>query len=353
MINRSNWLDTKAFLAYQQRTLQNDETTVKRLRVALRPLLEWADAKPFPLARTFEPTFPAYLAAAKTETGGRYSVSGGEKTLQIARQFFTFARSEWPAKYKSISESWIQTLQPAKRNSSQSRLKDHAHYRLDDILKIAALPAPVLQDRRDIAAVCFLFLSGMRVGAFTSLPLECIDVKAGKVYQLPEKGVRTKNRKAAVTYLLRIPELMTIVTEWDDFVNRNLSQNDLWYPVLTRDGDGLVAGRLANENRVSAFSKRLKILCARADIPYLVPHRLRHGHVVYALKNVKDMAGLKAVSQNVMHSSVAITDGIYGGLSGSDIEKVISGIGHAETEQGVLTAEKMLEEMRKLLLAGK
>lgn len=327
MINRSNWIDTKAFLAYQKGALQNDVTTVKRLRVALRPLLEWAGEKPFPQARTFDPTFPAYLASAKTESGTRFSVTGGEKTLQIARQFFAFARSEWPSKYKSISESWIQTLQPAKRNSAQSRLKEHAHYTLEDVLKLAALPVSILQDRRDIAAVCFMFLSGMRVGAFTSLPLECVDLKAGKVYQLPEKGVRTKNRKAAITYLLPIPELMSVVTSWHEFVSGQLAPSDLWYPVLTSDGDGLIAGRPAHDNRGSAFGGRLKILCNRAEIPYLRPHCLRHGHVVYGLKNVKNMEGVKAVSQNVMHSSIAITDGIYGGLSGADIQKVITSIG--------------------------
>ena len=33
---------------------------------------------------------------------------------------------------------------------------------------------------------------------------------------------------------------------------------------------------------------------------------------VYALKKVKDVPALKAVSQNLIHSNLSITDGVYG-----------------------------------------
>ena len=344
MINRQNWLDTKAFLSYQENTMQNDRLTISRLRGALRPLLAWADSRPFGNARMIEPTYPAYLATVKTEAGKPFTGASGAKTLQIARQFFKFARSEWPARYKSVSESWVQTLQPAKRNAAQSRLKDHSHYSLADVLKIAALDGENLQERRDIAAVAFLFLSGMRIGAFTSLPLECVNIQTGQVKQLPEKGVMTKNRKAAITYLLPIPELMTIVTAWDNLVRRSLSLYDLWYPILTNDGMNFAKDQKYTPNRHNNFNARLKILCSKAGISYLSAHKIRHGHVVYALKNVRDMAGLKAVSQNVMHSNVSITDGIYGNLSGDDIQKIISGIGtgHATPQTDAIQAAAAL-----------
>jgi hypothetical protein len=41
----------------------------------------------------------------------------------------------------------------------------------------------------------------------------------------------------------------------------------------------------------------------------------------------KDLAELKAVSQNVMHSSVGITDSIYGGLMRDQVHDIISGFG--------------------------
>ncbi len=330
MINRQNWQDTQAFLAFQEGTLQNDPLTIHRMRGALRHLLEWADSRQFGESKNFEPTFPAYMAKNKTQAGKSFSSSGSEKDLQIARQFFLFARSEWPSRYKNIAVSWVRTLQPSKRNSAQSRLRDHSHYSLESVLKIAALPFETLQDRRDIAAVCFLFLSGMRIAAFTSITIEGVDIAENDIYQLPEKGVMTKNRKAAVTHLLQIPELMKVVTAWDELVRAKLKPSDLWYSVMTRDGDNFEAGRVATKERRVGFSDRLKILCGRAEIPYLSPHKIRHGHVVYALKNVNDVAGLKSVSQNVMHNSIQITDSIYGGFSNTDVKRVVSAIGTAQ-----------------------
>mgnify|MGYP006991979149 CR=1 FL=1 len=44
------------------------------------------------------------------------------------------------------------------------------------------------------------------------------------------------------------------------------------------------------------------------------------------------MAGLKAVSQNVMHSSVAITDGIYGALLEDDVHDLIQSLGNSAND---------------------
>ncbi len=59
-------------------------------------------------------------------------------------------------------------------------------------------------------------------------------------------------------------------------------------------------------------------------MPYHSPHKFRHGHGVYALKLAKDVAALKAVSQNLMHASLSITDGVYGMLSTTDIKEQIA-----------------------------
>lgn len=324
MINRQNWFDTKEFLSFHEGTLQNDPQTVNRLRGALRHFLEWAEEKPFGMVRTLSPTFPAYMAKKKTLAGKSFSFSGSEKDLEIVRMFLTFARSEWPSRYKDIQNGWIETLRVSNRNSARSRLKEHIHYTLDDILKIANVwkSAKTLDLKRDIAAVCLLFLSGMRVDAFASLPIECVSIEKKKVYQLPESGVRTKFRKAIVSNLLRVPELLSIVAEWDELVRSQLSGNDLWYPVMARGEDEFIPGSKACVNRGANFGERLKILCDLADVPYLSPHKLRHGNAVLGLKNVKNMAGLKAISQSLGHSSVQTTDSIYGTLSETDSQKV-------------------------------
>ncbi len=62
-------------------------------------------------------------------------------------------------------------------------------------------------------------------------------------------------------------------------------------------------------------------------MPCRSPHKFRHGHAVCALKNAKDVSALKAVSQNLMHANLSITDGVYGILSEGDIKAQINKLG--------------------------
>jgi integrase len=85
---------------------------------------------------------------------------------------------------------------------------------------------------------------------------------------------------------------------------------------------------------LSAYAQRyciieddVKLICARAGVPYKYPHQLRHGHTVYGLKNARTIEELKAVSQNIMHASMTITDGIYGNLLTNEVQNVISSLG--------------------------
>ena len=67
-------------------------------------------------------------------------------------------------------------------------------------------------------ALVFWFLSGIRIGAFVSLPLAAIDIDNLKIKQWPKLGVRTKFKKHATTFLLNIPELPGVVLGWDQEV---------------------------------------------------------------------------------------------------------------------------------------
>jgi integrase len=58
------------------------------------------------------------------------------------------------------------------------------------------------------------------------------------------------------------------------------------------------------------------------------PHKFRHGHAVYAVKMAKDVSALKAVSQNLTHENLSITDGVYGVLSETDVRQQIATLGN-------------------------
>jgi len=331
MIHRQNWLDVRAYLHHIERVRQNDSETVKRARAHLRHLLEWADETPLPKARGIDPTFPAYILSArcdgKDKTLAPASITKG---LANARQFFAFARAEWNLRYKPISESWIEMLQPPRHLRMDSRLPVRQFFPLEDVLKVAAVSTATLRQERGKAAICMLFLSGMRADALASLPIACVNLAAGEIGQLPELGVRTKGRKAAITYLLPIPELLDRVRSWDQRV-RSLPSSALWYSTLTRDGMSLTATTRAFEGRNNVVERDVRLVCDLAGIPYQSPHKLRHGHVVHALKLARNMAELKAISQNVMHSSVTITDQVYGKLIANDVQDIIGNLGKDKT----------------------
>ncbi len=319
MINRQNWLDTKEFLTYYER-IGREEASVKRVRGMLRHLLEWADEKPFGRAREIDPAYQTYLLTARADgKGERLSPASMKKACEYARVFFGWIRNEHPARYRNLSTSWIETVRPGTSRSLHSRYHEHQFWSEENILKIAALTPANPTEERDQAAVCFLFLSAMRAQAFVSMPVAALNLQERKVKQFPELGVHTKNGKAEITSMLRIPELMEVVEAWDQTVRE--AGAALWYPRIDRwhrflEADG---ADLNWESRTKTLNCGIRILCKKADVPYLSSHKLRHGHTVYAMKRVKDMKQLKTLSQNLMHSSVAITDGIYGRLVSDDI----------------------------------
>jgi len=66
------------------------------------------------------------------------------------------------------------------------------------------------------------------------------------------------------------------------------------------------------------------------------------------MKLAKDIGALKAVSQNLMHSNLTVTDGIYGILSSLDVQKEIGSLGQrrAQDDDG---PEALVNLMKRLL----
>jgi site-specific recombinase XerD len=319
MINRQNWLDIRDYLRHCERR-QNEPKTVDRYRNSLRHLLEWAQDSPLVKARTIDPTFPTYLCSTSL------SPASINKCLGQAKRYFSFARTEWPSRYKSLSDSWIDLLQAPRQMRMQSRLPLRQLYTLEEVRTIAAVSTETLHEERGKVAACMLFLSGMRADALASLPIGCVDLQHGAIHQLPESGVRTKNRKAAITYLLQIPELLQVVHRWDHQVRHALPASALWYSTLSQDGTQWTSTEIAFEGRYHILHEDVKLICDLAGVTYRSPHKFRHGHAVYALKRAQNMAQLKAISQNIMHKSVSTTDAIYGNLITDEVHDIIAAL---------------------------
>jgi site-specific recombinase XerD len=361
MINRRNYLDTRQWLQYLRDVNQLSEKTCAKYRGSIRHLLEWADDTPFPKAHKIRPIYPVYLRDVPVvrnykATGRTLSKSTQELMCMSARNFFTWARQHL-RHYSTVDPRWIETLVPGRQPET---VQERELYTLADVLAMTR-PAPtdVLKQKRDKATVALMFLSGIRVGALVTLPIQAVDLPGLAIKQWPELGVATKNGKAATTYLLDIPELLDVVREWDKLVRAELPATAPWFTPLVYNysGDEVVLDRLASihERRRGVVAEGLKELCAAARIAYLSPHKLRHGHAVYALKRARTIGELKAVSQNLMHSDLTVTNGVYGVLTDSDVQHTIASLGQlalpeAEGDQDALVA--MLETLLSQLKRG-
>lgn len=82
---------------------------------------------------------------------------------------------------------------------------------------------------------------------------------------------------------------------------------------------------------------------------YHSPHKFSHGHAVYALTMAKDVAALKAVSQNLMHENLAVTDGVYGILSERDVGAQIRGLRAGVRAAGVQARSNLIAMLEQVL----
>ena len=322
MINRQNYLDIKAHIRYLVDVRQVQDNTSRVTMGRLNHLLIYADTIPFTEFSKIKPSFQAYMEKVTNPDGSLLSASYLSSVFKVSRGFLTWAKREWPTRYKSMDHNTIEGLRPSRSRGESAVLAKREIYTLDDVIKLVNVPAITSSERRIRAGVAFLFLSGMRITAFLSMPIQAFNVQEWSVSQLPELGVKTKNSKAAITYLLNIPTLRSVVAEWDQEVRGTLPATANWYPVLDPWGNVQDRKRNTVNSRVE-FRKALILLCKKAGIPYLSAHKFRHGHAVHALKKATSMAQMKAISQNLMHSNMGITDGIYGRLVNNDVKDIL------------------------------
>lgn len=347
MILRKNYQDVRAHLEYRRRVNQDSSRTLETRWSALKLLLIWADSKSLERAPDIRPTLPEFLT--RQRRNGRHLSHGGQETfISMARVFFTWAMAAHPRRYRRITRLWLDSLRPVRERTG---VKERQAYSLEDVRALLAVEDDRLATRRVKAAVAMLFLSGMRIGALVTLPIKAVDLGHRQIRQWTELGVKTKFSKSATTYLLDIPDLMDVVQRWDAMVRERLPAEAMWYPNITGARvKRIEATTLQSHYRSRSLYRGLRALCEAAEIPYLSPHKLRHGHVMHALSHSSSPADWKAISQNVMHSNLATTDGIYGILKDPEVAERIARLGGAHDGNGpVPSQEEILAQIKRLM----
>jgi integrase len=199
---------------------------------------------------------------------------------------------------------------------------------------------------RDKAAAAMLFLSGARASAFTTLPISAVDLPARTIHQWPELGVATKNKKRATTFLLPIPELLSVAHAWDHVIRPKLPATAPWYAPITAHWGGQSLVEIApGKNRHQALDKRLRRLFSLASLPYKSAHKFRHGHAVYGLLKAQTMADYKADSMNLMHHDIKITDSIYAPIISNEVQLRISRLSDSKPDQMENSLESMVRSL--------
>ena len=316
MVNKQNYHWVKTFLHYLEDVMQTDKRTTSRYWFYLRHLLLWANESLVTDAPHIRPTFPAYLVAPGVDPMAPATL---KKIIQVSQRFFRWGKAQNPRQFNPLPETWIDALKPPRVVQLPA---EHVFVIQDEVQRLGSveLPADDLALRRDQAGAVLLFLSGMRAGALGSLPISAVDMTHRTIRQWPALKVHTKNGKSATTYLLPIPELLAVVERWDEFIRARLPDTAMWYtPINGSWGIHKLLEGAAGSNRNVAVGRRLRKLFAAADLPFKSAHKFRHGHAVWALQHAQTMADYKAVSMNLMHSDIRITDSIYAPLLGSEV----------------------------------
>jgi integrase len=154
------------------------------------------------------------------------------------------------------------------------------------------------------------------------------DQQCQQSHLVRELGVKTKNGKRATTYLLPIPEPLVVVEEWDSILRSKAQPGSLWYPpIVSSWGEQAIeVEKPPGNNRHQALDKRLKLLFQAAGMEYRSAHKFRYGHAVYGLQHATTMVDYKAVSMNLMHADVKITDQIYAPIRTEEVSQRIAGL---------------------------
>ncbi len=327
-INRENYTLVQKYLKYRSDVDRLSEESLRLEYTWLLHYLFWADKTSFVKAAKISPHFLVYLETARLDASKSqpFSHEYSRKILRGGNKFFRWLKTREPG-FSSLSENWIDTLRLPNTNRSPKSAplgKAPRAITIEEIMQIANAPVENIYEMRTRAAAVFLFLSGMRVTAFTTLPLRAVDIPNQTVYQWPSLGVRTKFRKEATTFLLPITDLLQVILDWDNLVRDLLPGTAPWYAQFspkTRELDLQNTGFA--KDRASNFRGDLLQWLTKVKLPFHSPHKFRHGHAIWLLMRASDIADFKACSQNLMHDDLSTTDGIYGNLSSNDVRNRI------------------------------
>lgn len=118
--------------------------------------------------------------------------------------------------------------------------------------------------------------------------------------------------------------------DWKNFIREYLPENVYWFAYISPETGFLDPdNKKAGKHRDHRARKDFEQWVSRVGLPYYSPHKFRHGFGVYALKIAIGLGDFKAISKNMMHVNLSITDGIYGMFSQEEVKNRITNLSNA------------------------
>lgn len=218
----------------------------------------------------------------------------------------------------NISRGYINTFRVP---TSMYGLETQVDLPDDDVIdRIANIKTETLTEERTKATCIMLFMSGMRVGAFVTLPIKCVNIKKQKINQDPLCGVEVKCNKTALTNMLRNSKLLEIIAAWDNKVRSFYGPDGLWYPNLRNPYEFAAPGYTAGEYRQTGICQDIKKLLEKNGITYYSPHPFRHAFVRYCKDRCTTLAEAESIANQTMQTVPTMLQ--YGHMSQSQSDKL-------------------------------
>ena len=350
LINRANYELVTEFLCTLREDGPISELSIDRYKSYLRHLLLWANELSLTQAHTIRPTLSAYFDQIEQDQGKPLADETQKKIIGLSHRFFEWAKMSYATEFRSLPIQWVNRLKHTRRHTASVADDELSFVSLEDAITLATTLGADgdLAHWRDRAMAARLFLTAERASAAVTSPISAINFEKMSLKQWPELGVKTKNGKRATTFLLPIPELVAVARTWDEYVRAHLPPDAAWYaPIISRWGDQILSAEEPGKNRNIALNKRLNILFEQAGLPYQSAHKFRHGHAAYGLLHCQTMADYKALSLNLMHESLEITDSIYVHLRQNDQRDRIARLSAQTTNKPDEELQQYLEQLSK------
>ena len=301
MINRNNKRLVDEYLDFRKNFDKLDPKSIRLEKTISIHYLSWCAENEFSRVPGVEPSFVDYVGQLS------YSPHYKRKLIGSAKAFF-----QWLSIHKkgfhSITPAWLSTF---KFKMYSAEFDDEKTISETEIAVISKLPAETLIEKRVRAGACFLFLSGMRISAFVTMPIKAVDLQKFEVRQSPSLGMIIKNKKSKTTFILdlEMKDIVGIVHEWDEYVRSRLPADGYWFaPLSTKTGEIDLHPNKANENRSSIFRKNLYAWLEKNQCDFHTPHDFRRGHANFLFDRAQDIGDLDAARENLMHDSLTTTE---------------------------------------------